>query len=151
MPGQEFFTNVSLVLILAVGAWRVMAGSMSLGTLVAFQSYVMTMWMPVRWIGMINQMAQQAMAAGERVFEILDTRSRSARSRTRSRLPALRGEIAFEHVSFAYGKERPPAVDVDFRAAPGETIAIVRPVRLGQEHDHQPDPALLRRHAGSRS
>ena len=54
MPGQEFFTNVSLVLILAVGAWRVMNGSMSLGTLVAFQSYVMTMWMPVRWIGMIN-------------------------------------------------------------------------------------------------
>src|SRR5205085_10686310 len=58
MPGQEFFTNVSLALILVAGAWRVMHGSMSLGTLVAFQSYVMTMWMPVRWIGMINQMAQ---------------------------------------------------------------------------------------------
>jgi ABC-type multidrug transport system fused ATPase/permease subunit len=132
MPGQEFFTNVSLVLILAVGAWRVMNGSMSLGTLVAFQSYVMMMWMPVRWIGMINQMAQQAMAAGERVFEILDTPLEVGEKPDAIPLPAMRGEIAFEHVSFAYGKERPLLVDVDFRATPGQTIAIVGPSGSGK-------------------
>lgn len=132
MPGQEFFTNVSLVLILAVGAWRVMNGSMSLGTLVAFQSYVMTMWMPVRWIGMINQMAQQAMAAGERVFEILDTPLEVGEKPDARPLPALRGEIAFEHVSFSYGKERPLLVDVDFRAEPGQTVAIVGPSGSGK-------------------
>jgi ABC-type multidrug transport system fused ATPase/permease subunit len=132
MPGQEFFTNVSLVLILAVGAWRVMNGSMSLGSLVAFQSYVMTMWMPVRWIGMINQMAQQAMAAGERVFEILDTPLEVGEKPDAAPLPALRGEIAFEHVSFAYGKGPPLLVDVDFRAEPGQTIAIVGPSGSGK-------------------
>src|SRR5207237_7383441 len=81
MPGQEFFTNVSLVLILAVGAWRVMNGSMSLGTLVAFQSYVMTMWMPVRWIGMINQMAQKAKSDSTQLFEILENTTESMENR----------------------------------------------------------------------
>jgi subfamily B ATP-binding cassette protein MsbA len=132
MPGQEFFTNVSLVLILAVGAWRVMNGSMSLGTLVAFQSYVMTMWMPVRWIGMINQMAQQAMAAGERVFEILDTPLEVGEKPDAVPLPPLRGDIQFERVSFAYGKDRPLLADVNFHAAPGQTIAIVGPSGSGK-------------------
>jgi ABC-type multidrug transport system fused ATPase/permease subunit len=132
MPGQEFFTNVSLVLILAVGAWRVMNGSMSLGTLVAFQTYVLTMWMPVRWIGMINQMAQQAMAAGERVFEILDTPLEVAEKPDAVALPALEGEISFQQVSFAYGKERPLLSNIDFQAAPGQTVAIVGPSGSGK-------------------
>ncbi|HEV8636044.1 MAG TPA: ABC transporter ATP-binding protein [Chloroflexota bacterium] len=125
MPGQEFLSNVSLVLVLAVGAWRVMNGSMSLGTLVAFQTYVLTMWMPVRWIGMINQMAQQAMAAGERVFEILDTPLEVAEKPNARALPALEGDIRFERVSFAYGKERPLLSGIEFQAAPGQTVAIV--------------------------
>jgi ATP-binding cassette, subfamily B, bacterial MsbA len=132
MPGQEFFTNVSLALILVVGAWRVMHGSMTLGTLVAFQSYVMTMWMPVRWIGMINQMAQQAMAAGERVFEILDTALEVTDKPGAVELPKLRGEIELQHVNFAYGKDRPLLDDVSFHAAPGETIAIVGPSGSGK-------------------
>ena len=133
MPGQEFFTNVSLVLILTVGAWRVMNGTLSLGTLVAFQAYVMSMWMPVRWIGMINQMAQQAMAAGERVFEILDTPLEVAEKPDAHPLPSpLRGEIVVEDVSFAYGHERPLLTDISFRADPGQTVAIVGPSGSGK-------------------
>ncbi|HEY3082361.1 MAG TPA: ABC transporter ATP-binding protein [Chloroflexota bacterium] len=132
MPGQEFFSNVSLVLVLAVGAWRVMNGSMSLGTLVAFQTYVLTMWMPVRWIGMINQMAQQAMAAGERVFEILDTPLEVAEKPDARPLPALEGDIRFEGVSFAYGKERPLLAGIDLHAPPGQTVAIVGPSGSGK-------------------
>ena len=132
MPGQEFFSNVSLVLVLGVGAWRVMEGSMTLGTLVAFQTYVLTMWMPVRWIGMINQMAQQAMAAGERVFEILDTPLEVTEKPNAVPLTVMRGEIRFENVSFAYGKERPLLSGIDLHAQPGETIAIVGPSGSGK-------------------
>jgi subfamily B ATP-binding cassette protein MsbA len=132
MPGQEFFMNVSVALILVAGAWRVMNGSMTLGTLVAFQSYVMTMWIPVRWIGMINQMAQQAMAAGERVFEILDTALEVAEKPNAVVLPKLRGEIEFQHVHFAYGKNKPLLTDISFHADPGETIAIVGPSGSGK-------------------
>src|SRR5437867_11744694 len=66
MPGQEFLSNVSLVLVLAVGSWRVMNGSMTLGTLVAFQAYVLTMGMPVRWSGLVHRRAQQARGHGRR-------------------------------------------------------------------------------------
>jgi ABC-type multidrug transport system fused ATPase/permease subunit len=132
MPGQEFFSNVSLVLVLAVGAWRVMNGSMTLGTLVAFQTYVLTMWMPVRWIGMINQMAQQAMAAGERVFEILDTPLEVAEKPDARPLPAIEGEIRFEGVSFAYGHERPLLSGIDLQVPPGQTLAIVGPSGSGK-------------------
>src|SRR5262249_37645678 len=119
-------------LILVVGAWRVMHGSMTLGTLVAFQSYVMTMWMPVRWIGMINQMAQQAMAAGERVFEIIDTPLEVVEKPDAIELPPLRGAIEFQNVDFAYGKDRPLLTDISFHASPGETIAIVGPSGSGK-------------------
>ena len=132
MPGQEFFSNVSLVLVLGVGAWRVMDGSMTLGTLVAFQTYVLTMWMPVRWIGMINQMAQQAMAAGERVFEILDTPLEVTEKPNAVPLTVMRGEIRFENVSFAYGKERPLLSGIDLHGDPGATIAIVGPSGSGK-------------------
>ncbi|TAK25478.1 MAG: ABC transporter ATP-binding protein [Chloroflexota bacterium] len=132
MPGQEFLTNLSLVLVLVVGAWRVMDGSMSLGTLVAFQAYVLTMWTPVRWIGMINQMAQQAIAAGERVFEIIDTALDVTERPDAIDLPVMRGAVQFEHVSFAYGRGKPLLQDIDFVAEPGKTVAIVGPSGSGK-------------------
>ncbi len=132
MPGQEFATNISLTLILIVGALRVMRGDLSLGTLVAFQSYAMMMWMPVRWIGMVTQMAQQAMAAGERIFEILDTPLEVQEKPDAIVLPPLRGEIVFENVSFAYRKERPLLRNISFTVRPGETVALVGPSGSGK-------------------
>jgi subfamily B ATP-binding cassette protein MsbA len=131
MPGQEFLTNISLVAVLGVGAWRVMDGTMTLGTLVAFQAYVLTMWLPVRFIGMINQMSQQASAAGERVFEILDTPLEVAEKADAKKLD-LKGDIRFNNVSFAYGKDRPLLDDISFHAKPGETVAIVGPSGSGK-------------------
>ena len=71
--GQEFATYLSAIIIIVFGGWRVMEGALTLGSLAAFYAYVLAMWAPVRWMTFVNQMAQQAMAAGERVFEILDT------------------------------------------------------------------------------
>ncbi|MER3484904.1 MAG: hypothetical protein C4345_01895, partial [Chloroflexota bacterium] len=64
MPGQEFAASLSTVIILAVGAARVMDGNLTIGSLLAFNSYALAMWMPIRFFGFINQMAQQAIAAG---------------------------------------------------------------------------------------
>src|SRR4051812_42640301 len=74
-PGQEYATYLSAIIIIAYGGFRVMEGAITVGALAAFYSYVLTMWAPVRRISMVNQMAQQASAAGERIFEILDTRT----------------------------------------------------------------------------
>jgi ABC-type multidrug transport system fused ATPase/permease subunit len=132
MPGQEFAAAVSTTLILTVGAARVMDGSLSLGGLVAFQTYALLMWAPVRWIGFINQMGAQAIAAGERVFQILDTPLSVTERPGAVTLPRLAGTIRFEGVSFAYGKERPLLSEIDFAAAPGQTVALVGPSGSGK-------------------
>jgi ABC-type multidrug transport system fused ATPase/permease subunit len=132
MPGQEFAAAVSTTLILCVGAARVMDGSLTLGGLVAFQSYALLMWAPVRWIGFINQMGAQAIAAGERVFQILDTPLSVTERPGAVALPRLAGRVRFEGVSFAYGAEQPLLTDIDFAAEPGQTVALVGPSGSGK-------------------
>jgi len=131
-PGQEFVTMVNTVLILTIGAYRVIQGDLTIGGLVAFQSYALLMWQPVRWLSMVYQMAQQAMAAGERVFEILDTPLDVAEKPNAIVLPPLEGDVRFENVSFAYGKDRPLLRDITFEAKPGQTIALVGPSGSGK-------------------
>ncbi|HLZ10236.1 MAG TPA: ABC transporter ATP-binding protein, partial [Chloroflexota bacterium] len=131
-PGQEFVTMVSTVLILTVGAFRVIHGNLSIGSLVAFQAYTMLMWQPVRWIAVVNQMAQQAIAAGERVFEIIDTKLDVTEKPDAVVLTKLRGEVAFEGVSFAYGSNRKLLQDVTFNVQPGQTVALVGPSGSGK-------------------
>jgi ABC-type multidrug transport system fused ATPase/permease subunit len=132
MPGQEFAAAISTTLILTVGAARVMDGSLSLGGLVAFQTYALMMWAPVRWLGFINQMAGQAIAAGERVFQILDTPLEMAERPDAVALPRLEGAIRFEGVSFAYGEESPLLEGIDLAVAPGQTVALVGPSGSGK-------------------
>ncbi len=131
-PGQEFVTMVNSILILTIGAYRVIHGDLTIGSLVAFQSYALLMWQPVRWLAQITQMAQQALAAGERIFEILDTPLDVAEKPGAIVLPRLRGAITFENVSFAYGHDRPLLRDVSFEVQPGQTIALVGPSGSGK-------------------
>ncbi|MGH2460762.1 MAG: ABC transporter transmembrane domain-containing protein, partial [Chloroflexota bacterium] len=72
-PGQEFVTMVASVLILTVGAYRVIHGDLTIGSLVAFPSYTLLRLQPIRWLAQVTQLAQPAHAAGERNFELLDT------------------------------------------------------------------------------
>jgi ATP-binding cassette subfamily B protein len=132
MPGQELAASISTALILTIGAARVMDGHLTLGALVAFQTYALLMWAPVRWLGFINQMGAQAIAAGERVFEILDTALEVTEQPDAVVLPHLRGAIRFENVSFAYGREHPLLREIDFVAEPGQTVALVGPSGSGK-------------------
>jgi ABC-type multidrug transport system fused ATPase/permease subunit len=133
MPGQEFAASLSTVIILAVGAARVMDGNLTVGSLLAFNSYALAMWMPIRFLGFINQMAQQAIAAGERVFEILDTPLDVTEKPDAVPLPPLKGRIEFDHVWFSYGKDQPPLLrDITFTVEPGQTLALVGPSGSGK-------------------
>src|SRR5215208_6022307 len=80
----------------------------------------------------INQMAQQATAAGERIFEIIDAPFEVAEKPGAFALPRLDGKVEFENVSFAYGNSPPLLRGVSFVAQPGETLAVVGPSGSGK-------------------
>jgi subfamily B ATP-binding cassette protein MsbA len=130
--GQEFSTYLSAIIIICFGAWRVMEGAISVGTLAAFYSYVLAMWSPVRWMTFLNQMAQQATAAGERVFEILDTPFDVTEKPDAVVIPRIEGRIEFDKVSFAYGKHPALLRDISITVAPGQTLALVGPSGSGK-------------------
>ena len=125
MPGQEYGGHISTILVLVFGASRVMDGALTVGELVAFNSYVLAMWMPLRFFGFINQMAQQAMASGERIFEIIDTPLEVTEKPDAMPLKRLAGQIEFRDVTFAYGQHPPLLRNVDFVLEPGKTLALV--------------------------
>ena len=125
MPGQEFAGQLSTIIVLVVGASRVMSGNMTIGELVMFNSLLLMLWMPMRFIGFINQMAQQAIASGERVFEILDTQLEVTERPDAIELARFAGRVEFRDVSFAYGKNSPLLRDIGFIIEPGRTLALV--------------------------
>ncbi|HET7772052.1 MAG TPA: ABC transporter ATP-binding protein [Chloroflexota bacterium] len=130
--GQEFATYLSAIIIIVFGAYRVMDGAISVGSLAAFYSYVLAMWSPVRWMTFVNQMAQQALAAGERIFEILDAPPEVAEKPGAVVLQRLEGKVEFERVSFAYGQGPALLRDVSFTADPGRMLALVGPSGSGK-------------------
>jgi ABC-type multidrug transport system fused ATPase/permease subunit len=73
MQAMVLATSFSQVLAICFGALRVIDGDMTIGQLFAFQSYALLLWLPTQQLGFINMMSQQAIAGGERVFQIVDT------------------------------------------------------------------------------
>ena len=130
--GQELATTISAIIIIVFGGWRVIAGELSVGSLAAFYAYVLAMWAPIRWMTFVNQMSQQATAAGERVFEILDTPLDVAEKPGAVSLSRLAGRLEVDGVWFAYGQQPPLLQDVSVAVEPGQTLALVGPSGSGK-------------------
>jgi ABC-type multidrug transport system fused ATPase/permease subunit len=131
-PGQDFATYMAAVIIIVFGGWRVIEGAITVGILSAFYSYVLTMFAPVRWIAFINQMGQQATAAGERIFEILDTPLDVTEKKDAIELSRLEGRVELQDVTFAYGKNAPLLKNISATIEPGQTLALVGPSGSGK-------------------
>ncbi|MGH2368789.1 MAG: ABC transporter ATP-binding protein, partial [Chloroflexota bacterium] len=129
---QEVSTALSSVLVLYFGAQRVMDGSLTIGGLFAFQAYVLMLWQPVRFFGFINQSVQQALAAAERVFEIIDWPLDVSEPPDAVALPPIDGLLQLQQVSFAYGKGARLLQDIDLTVPPGTSLAIVGPSGSGK-------------------
>ncbi len=120
----EIIPNVALAIVLLLGAIAVGNGSLSLGTLVAFITLMLSLVWPVASLGVILSMAQEAMTAADRVVEVLDTKSTIVGGDRVLDQP--RGRLRFEGVGFAFpDADRPLLRDVDLDVAPGETVAVV--------------------------
>jgi ABC-type multidrug transport system fused ATPase/permease subunit len=141
-PAIRFVASLGMVLVLAFGARRVIDGELSLGTLVAFLSYAMSFYQPINRLTEVDNVFQQAIAAGERVFELLDEVPEIQDATDAVALSHIRGEIRFDHVYFRYGPSAPEGAgrtenehvlhDVAFQVAPGQVVALVGPSGAGK-------------------
>lgn len=120
----EVLPNTALVVVLLLGALAVGDGDLSLGTLVAFVTLMLSLVWPVESLGVILAMAQESMTAAARVLEILDTRPTIVGGDQTVSDP--RGHVQLESVDFTFpDADEPTLHDINLDIAPGETIAIV--------------------------
>lgn len=147
-PTMNFAGAVGLSLVLWVGGRQVLAGQMTSGALVGFLFYLGMFYAPIGQLHGLNQMLQGARAAGERVFDILDTPEEGADNQRRATLTEpVRGEVVFEEVGFRYESAADPAGEASvavpgsrpavlhqicLRAEPGRMIALVGPTGAGK-------------------
>ena len=131
LPAMELLPNIGLVAVLGYGGHQVLDGSLSLGSFVAFNVYVVLLIWPLRMLGMIIAQAQRSAASAQRVHEILVTDPDIADRKDAVSLPPRDdshpgGEVCFEDVDFGYGAGGMPVLSgFVLRVAPGESVALV--------------------------
>ncbi|MBI1800651.1 MAG: ABC transporter ATP-binding protein [Chloroflexi bacterium] len=130
-PFMNFIIAGSTAILLGLGGQAVMRGEISVGTLVAFNSYIVMLALPVQRLGFLVNMLSNAGASGERLYEILDEPSKVQEKPDALTLESVQGLVRFEDVTFAYG-ERPVLRHVSFTARPNEVIALMGPTGSGK-------------------
>ncbi|MFJ8056387.1 ABC transporter ATP-binding protein [Streptomyces sp. NPDC096142] len=123
-PALQAVPALGQVAMLALGGWLAVRGHITLGTFVAFSTYLAQLVGPVRMLAVVLTVGQQARAGTERVLELIDTEP-SMTDGTKE-LPAdAPATVEFDDVSFGYAHERPVLDGLSFEIRPGETLAVV--------------------------
>ena len=125
MPTVQIMTGVAYALVIIFGGSQVLAGTMGVGVLVGFLLYIQRFFDPVLELTMMYTELQRSMASGARIFELLDVEPEIKDRPDAIELPPIKGEISFNHVSFAYELGLEVLHDIDLIIRPGETVAIV--------------------------
>ena len=124
-PTLFLAANLATLAIVWYGGVQVIRGSISLGTLVAFATYLGILMWPVGMLGFMLAMLARASASAERVFEILDVPVEIKDQPGAIPLPPVEGHVRFENVSFAYFRGEQVLDNISFEVKPGETVALL--------------------------
>ncbi|MGK5529398.1 ABC transporter ATP-binding protein [Streptomyces sp. URMC 129] len=125
-PALQAVPSLGQVAMLALGGWMATRGQITLGTFVAFSTYLAQLVGPVRMLTVILTVSQQARAGVERVLELIDTEPEIREAPDAHALPAdAPATVEFDRVSFGYGEGRPVLRELSLRIEPGETLAVV--------------------------
>ncbi|MCA1554166.1 MAG: ABC transporter ATP-binding protein/permease, partial [Chloroflexi bacterium] len=130
-PFMNFIIALSTAMLMWFGGQDVIRGRLSIGTLVAFNSYVLMLALPVQRLGFLVNMMSNAVASGERLFEVLDKPSEVYEKPNGIELPTVEGYLRFEQVTFGYGGSLVLNA-VSFEARPNEIIALMGPTGAGK-------------------
>jgi len=132
-PAIRWVANLGNVIMLGGGVYFIMRGQFTLGGLLAYRGYGRYFYGPIDDLVNINDLVQQAAAAGRRIFEILDAPETIADAPNSQPLPApLRGEVRFEKLTFGYNQAHPVLQDISLHIRPGERVALLGPSGAGK-------------------
>ena len=125
MPVMDLFSAFAVALVIWYGGGKVITEQLSLGSLVAFISYIQMFFRPIRDIAEKYNIMQSAMASTERIVEFMDHKEEIPDPDEPEAPAEIHGKIRFEEVRFEYEKNRPVLRNVSFSVNPGEMVAIV--------------------------
>jgi ATP-binding cassette subfamily B protein len=136
-PAIEFVSAVAIVAVLLYGGDQVLHNAIQLGVLVGFLAALNNFFDPITQLSQLYTTYQSGMAALDKIFELLDEEPDMLERPDAAELDRIRGELRFEHVSFAYRKrdgdlDRLALDDIDLAIAPGETVALVGATGAGK-------------------
>jgi len=128
----EMISAVGTCVVLWYGSLQASTGAITIGTIVAFMSYLTMFFRPLLQLSIFYMNFQSAMAGAERVFEIIDAPIDIEEKHDAIELPVLSGKIDFENVTFGYDPKFPVLNNITLRIASNETMAIVGPTGAGK-------------------
>lgn len=125
-PLLFLIVNIATMLVVLVGGIQVINQQLSVGDLVAFNSYLAALLQPVFQFGFLAASISRSGASAERIFEVLDVESEVKDKANAKPLPAIKGRVEFKNAAFKFaGADRPTLSDVSFVVEPGQTVAIL--------------------------
>ena len=132
LPTTQLLVMLSTALILWFGGRQVLAGTMTMGEIAAFYSFLLLLAGPVERLGWLVNMAGEASAGVQRIYAILSLEPEIKSPRGAVTLPALTGRVEFRDVSFAYRGETRTLSHIHFAAKPNQVVALIGPTGSGK-------------------
>lgn len=129
---MTLLTASGVMIVWYYGGLEVIDGDLTLGTLLAFYSYMMLLYGPLEWFGMVNSWMTRAFAGAERIFEIIDTPPEAYQDPNAVAMPDIKGKVKFNEVTFGYDKSKPVLHEINVDVEPGEMIGLVGKSGVGK-------------------
>lgn len=131
-PSVELLNHLGTVLVVVFGALMASRGVMEADDIVAFLLYLSMLYQPISTLGRLNEDLQNALAASERVLELLDTESEIKDSADAYDIAKAQGRIEFKNVCFNYSDNADVLKNISITIEPGQTLALVGPTGVGK-------------------
>jgi len=130
--GIDFLAGLGTISVVFFGGQMALRGQISIADITGFLLYVSSFYDPIMQLNRTNESLQQALAASDRYFQVLDTIPEIKDAPEAKDMDVIRGSIVFENVSFQYGDDVPVLKDINLEIEPGQMVALVGPTGVGK-------------------